>query len=238
MLILGIETTCDDTSVAILNNAKVLVQITTTNVSEYQTYGGIIPEIAARNHCINLDANVKQALINAKISLSQINLIAYASTPGLPGCLHVGKMYAKTLSYLSKKPLLAINHLHGHIFSYGIEKKHQYQFPCLGLVVSGGNTAIYLLKSFKKIIVLNTTSDEAVGEALDKIGRALSLPYPGGVSIDRLYQKDQYTPLIKHLDPSTPFSFSGIRAKCQNIINKKPNLTKLDQIVIGSNALS
>lgn len=220
-LILAIETSCDDTSLALIKNGKLLDMVAHTSMKEHEKYGGIIPEIAARNHETYIDKLCMQLLKNNHVNIYDITHIAYTAKPGLPGSLHVGKVFAYGLANLLQIKLLPIDHMMGHAFSFAIDKPSIIKFPLLSLVVSGGNTILYKFTSLTKYKILNQTTDEAAGDTLDKIGRACKYKYPGGVNIDLKYNSKKTIELINHLPPSTNFSFSGIKAHCLNLLNKK-----------------
>ena len=231
--ILAIETSCDDTSIAILKNNKIIFNKTITCYDTYKKYQGIIPELAARSHADNLNCLLNDVLNTAKINIKEIDYIAYTNKPGLIGCLNVGKIFAKTLSYLFNKPLIPIDHMIAHAFSFCINKNNILQYPFLALDVSGGHTIIYLFKSKNEYIIVNQTTDDAIGEALDKIGNELGLPYPGGISLDKIFNKLKTNlPFIKHNHPTNDFSFSGVKTYAKNLINKNE-----DKIAIGSSFL-
>lgn len=235
---LAIETSCDDTSMAIFKKDELLSLVTSTSLSEHTKYGGIVPEVASRSHCENIDKVFDQALKEANILPSQIVDIAYTSEPGLIGSLHIGKIFAKTLGSILNIPVFPINHIYAHLFSCYITQKATNVFPKLGLVVSGGTTCIYLLKNWDDISIINETTDDACGECLDKIGRALKLPYPGGISIDKIYVNDyEKIKLPNHQKPELNFSFSGIKSHIFNTIKRNGNLTKEGVKVVASSAL-
>jgi N6-L-threonylcarbamoyladenine synthase len=172
-IILAIETSCDDTSIALFKDNELLALETDTSSKEYNKLGGIVPEIAARKHEESINEVFKKCLEHAKININDITHIAYTATPGLPGSLHVGKIFAKSLSYVLNVKLIPIDHMMGHLYSFGIGHKENIKFPFLGLVVSGGNTILYKLDGVNDHEIINATTDDAVGEVLDKIGRAL-----------------------------------------------------------------
>ncbi|GHU47802.1 hypothetical protein FACS1894218_3030 [Bacilli bacterium] len=238
-LVLAVETSCDDTSIAIIKNGKVLSNVIVSTVKQHMKYGGIVPEIAARGHEQDLLPTLVLAIKQANINLADITCIAYTAEPGLPGSLHVGKVFAKSLSMLLKIPLIPINHMIGHVFSFTINKPRTLKFPLLSLVVSGGHTNIYLFRSIKDYSILNKTVDDAVGETLDKVGRMLDLPYPGGISIDNVYNPNSATvTLINHYPPEQPFSFSGIKTHMMNLVNKfKMKKLPIDQKTLASSLL-
>lgn len=233
--ILAIETSCDDTSIAIFKNSKLITHQFCSSTNQFKNIGGIIPEIAARNHANNINYLIEKALKSSGVYLEEITNIAYTAYPGLPGSLHVGKIVGKCLSYLINKKPIQIDHLMGHAFSFAIENKELISFPFISVVVSGGNTIIYLHKSVTKYQILNKTNDDAVGEALDKIGRTLGFDYPGGISIDKHYNENKIIPMIKHHSPEDKFSFSGI--KNHIIYEAHKDNKKIDAISLGSSAL-
>lgn len=227
MTILAIETSCDETSVAIIQNQKILSNIVSSQISLHKKYGGVVPELAARAHSENIDYVLSLAIKEAKIELKAIDYVAYTSTPGLISCLHVGKVVAQTISSYLKKPLIACNHLFGHIYASLIE--NQWQFPVLGLLVSGGHTQLLYLSKHLQFQILGQTLDDAVGECFDKVARMIGLSYPGGPEIDQLAKKGKYTyslPLPKN-DRTLDFSFSGLKSAAAKLIaqeGKKLNI--------------
>lgn len=222
MIILAIETSCDETSVAIIKNKKVLSNIIASQIILHQKYGGVVPELAARAHSDNITTVLQTAIDKAKIKLSDIDYVAYTCTPGLTSCLHVGKVIAQTVALYLGKPLLPCNHLDGHLYASLIEEE-DWTFPVLGLLVSGGHTQLMLAEKHLQFKVLGQTLDDAVGECYDKVARMLGLPYPGGPEIEVLAQKGNATyklPLPKN-DNSLDFSFSGLKSACANLIDKE-----------------
>lgn len=219
-IILAIESSCDDTSIAILKGSKLVANCTSTSMAQHKKYGGIVPEVASRSHCYEIDKVCAKALKEAKISLQDVDYIAYTSEPGLVGSLHVGKVFAHTLAMVLNKPLIKVNHMLGHAFSYFVDHDiKQLKFPILSLVVSGGHTFIARVTGYDKFKYLNETIDDAVGEALDKIGRFLGLPYPGGISIDKIYSNKKFIELAPNKPVDAPFTFSGIKTAALNMIN-------------------
>lgn len=218
--ILAIETSCDDTSIAILKGNQILANVTSTSMAEHRKYGGIVPELASRSHCTEIDKVCKEALIQAKIDLKDVDYVAYTSEPGLVGSLHIGKVFANELATLLDVPVIKINHMMGHAYSYFIDHDiKQLKFPILSLVVSGGHTFIARATSIKNFKYLNQSIDDAAGEALDKIGRFLGLPYPGGISIDNTYSPNNLIELAPNKPVDAPFTFSGIKTAALNMIN-------------------
>jgi N6-L-threonylcarbamoyladenine synthase len=237
--ILAIETSCDDTCIAVSRNDEVLSNVCISSQAAHKTYGGIVPEIAARSHQTNLSKCYEQAIKKAKIQPNQLTHVAYTALPGLPGSLHMGKFFAKSIATLLHIPLIPINHMYGHIYSFAIDNITLIKYPFLALIISGGHTAIYFVKSINNVEILNETADDAAGEVLDKIGRALNFAYPGGISIDNVFNpKKTNTKLIHHFKPEEKFSFSGIKTHILNLINQnKLKKLKIDDIAIASSLL-
>lgn len=223
MIILAIETSCDETSVAIIKDKKVLSNIIASQIKLHQQYGGVVPELAARAHSENIAIVLQTAIKKSKISLADIDLIAYTNTPGLISCLHVGKVIAQTIAVYLEKPLLPCNHLVGHLYATIIE--NEWEFPVLGLLVSGGHTQLMLANEHLNFTVLGQTLDDAVGECFDKVARMLGLKYPGGPEIERIAKlgKPIYKLPLPKNDNSLDFSFSGLKSACANIIDKEKN---------------
>lgn len=219
-IILAIESSCDDTSIAILKDNKVLANVTSTSMLEHRRYGGIVPELASRSHCSEIDKVCAKALKDAKLTLQDIDCIAYTSEPGLVGSLHVGKVFANELATLLNVPIVKVNHMMGHAYSYFVDHNiKELKFPILSLVVSGGHTFIARATSINNFKYLNESIDDAAGEALDKIGRFLGLDYPGGISIDNIYSNKQLIELAPNKPVDAPFTFSGIKTAALNMIN-------------------
>jgi N6-L-threonylcarbamoyladenine synthase len=220
--ILAIESSCDDTSIAVLRNGKILANIVATQQIHIK-YGGVVPELASRAHQQNIVPVLHEALKTAEISLKEIDAIAYTRGPGLLGSLLVGASFAKGLALALKKPLIDVHHMQGHILSHFIDIGSPPQFPFLCLTVSGGHTQIVLLKDYFDMTIIGETLDDAAGEAFDKSAKILGLPYPGGPLIDK-YAKEGNplkfnfpTPKIEGYD----FSFSGLKTNFLNFINKE-----------------
>lgn len=219
MTILGIETSCDETSAGIVrkknNKLELLSNVVSSSLSLHAKTGGIIPEIAAREQIKLIIPVIKQALEQSTLGMNNIDAIAVTYGPGLLGSLLVGVETAKTLSYVFNKPLIPINHLIGHIYANWINQDLEIKFPALGLIVSGGHTDLVLILKHGKIKWIGGTRDDAAGEAFDKIGRLLKLPYPGGPAIEKAALNgnsksfDFPRPLIDSND--FDFSFSGLK---------------------------
>ena len=229
IIILGIESSCDETSVAIVKNGReVLSNVINTQISIHELYGGVVPEIASRNHVENISPVMKEALKEANVKIDDVDGIACTYGPGLVGALLVGVSYAKALSYAANKPLIGVNHIQGHIAANYITYK-DLEPPFLTLLISGGNTQLVLVKDYTEFEILGKTRDDAVGEAFDKIARVIGLGYPGGPKMDKLAQEG--TPNIVlpkvHID-GLDFSFSGLKTAIINLHHKTPDINKAD----------
>ncbi|HHE40325.1 MAG TPA: tRNA (adenosine(37)-N6)-threonylcarbamoyltransferase complex transferase subunit TsaD, partial [Candidatus Cloacimonetes bacterium] len=179
-LILAIETSCDDTSAALVDgNCDVLSNVISSQEEVHLKYGGIVPELASREHIRTLIPIVEMALEKADVNIKDVKAVAVSANPGLIGSLLVGVSFAKGLAFSLKKPLIAVNHIFGHVFANFLEHK-DIKFPFLSLIVSGGHTELVIFSSAIKYTILGKTVDDAAGEAFDKIGKLLGLPYPGG----------------------------------------------------------
>jgi N6-L-threonylcarbamoyladenine synthase len=219
--ILGIESSCDETSVAILSNDEVKVNLISSQ-HFHKNYGGVVPELSSRAHLQIVKPLVDSALQSANISINKIDLIAATSGPGLIGALLVGLTFAKGLSFSLNKPLVAVNHIEGHIFS-GFLMDTKPEFPMIVLVVSGGHTLLLLVESFTKIYLLGTTVDDAAGEAFDKVSKLLGFGYPGGPQIElsalKGYEHSIKFP-IADLKDEYNFSFSGLKTAVLRFVQK------------------
>jgi N6-L-threonylcarbamoyladenine synthase len=208
--ILGIESSCDDTAAAVLQNGQIVSNITSTQ-KVHEIYGGVVPELASRAHQSSIIPVIDVALKTANISLTDLTAVAVTQGPGLMGSLMVGLNTAKALSMSLKIPLIGVNHLQAHVAALYIE--HQVQFPMLCLLVSGGHTQLIWVTNYMEMEVIGSTIDDAVGEAFDKAGKLLGLGYPGGPQISKLAQSGDPS-TYKFPDSSLPeyqFSFSGIK---------------------------
>ena len=214
MLILGIETSCDETAASVVENgSKVLSNVVVSQIDIFAAYGGVIPEVAARNHLEVMMPVVKKALEDAGKTWNDIDAIAVTHTPGLLGSLLIGTLTARTLAIIHKKPLYAVHHLKSHIYANWLETEKTPEFPLLSLVVSGGHTQILKMNAHNHFEIIGTTRDDAVGECFDKVAKILGLPYPGGPAITKAGQtgdRNKYKlpkPNVDGLD----FSFSGLK---------------------------
>jgi N6-L-threonylcarbamoyladenine synthase len=220
--ILGIESSCDETSVSIVRNGnEELATVVLSQMDTHAVYGGVVPEIASRMHVESITVVIEECLNKANVTMDDITAIAVTYGPGLIGCLLIGTIAATTLSYVFNKPLVPVHHIAGHIYANNLVK--QMKFPLIALVVSGGHTEIVLMKedySFEKI---GGTLDDAVGEAYDKVARVMDLPYPGGPLIDKLAfeGEDTYPLPIPLDDDSYNFSFSGIKSAVINLVHNE-----------------
>ena len=219
--ILAIESSCDETAVAITEDGKLLCNVISSQVAVHAKYGGVMPEIASRLHCENIDVCLKEALEQSGLKLEDMDAIAVTRGPGLIGCLHVGLQAAKTIAALYNKPLIPVHHLCGHI--YANEYAGEFKFPMLCVVVSGGNTELVLMKDHLDFEIIGETKDDAVGECYDKVARVLGFPYPGGLPIDQHSKLGKHTyNLPKPLahEGSYDFSYSGLKTSVINLVNQ------------------
>ena len=222
MLILGIETSCDETAAAVVEDGKkILSNIISSQIEIHREYGGVVPEIASRHHIKNITNIIEEALITSGKKLEEIDYIAVTYAPGLIGALLVGISVAKGMSYSSKIPLVPVHHLKGHIYSNFIE--YDIELPAVCLIVSGGHTNIVYMKEDHTFEAMGQTLDDAVGESYDKIARVMGIGYPGGPVIDKL-SKTGNPKFLKIPKPQVEgefdFSFSGIKTSVINYINK------------------
>lgn len=231
-VILAIESSCDETSVAICNNGKITANVI-ANQTIHENYGGVIPELASRVHQQNIVPVIQQALIDAKVNKNELNAVAFTKGPGLLGSLLVGVSFAKSFALALDLPLIAVNHMHAHILAHFIEDPKP-NFPFLCLTVSGGHTQIVLVKDYSSMEIIGETLDDAAGEAFDKTAKILNLPYPGGPLIDKHAQKGNPLafkfpePQMKGLD----FSFSGFKTAILYFIRDQE---KIDPEFIAKN---
>ena len=220
-VILGIESSCDETSIAIIKDGELLSNVVATQIEMHQKYGGVMPELASRLHCENALFVLDEALRKANITLEEVDAFAFTRGPGLIGALHIGMQVAKTLAMLYNKPLIPVHHLAGHIYANEFVKP--LQFPLLSIVVSGGNTEFVYMKKDMDFEIIGETKDDAIGECFDKVARTLGLPYPGGIPIDRLSKEGEHTyklPFPLH-DDSLNFSYSGLKTAVINLVNNE-----------------
>ncbi len=225
MLTLGIESSCDDTAAAVLEDDNNLLSSVLTSQDQIHTrFGGVVPELASRSHLESIVPVVTEALARAQVDLKDIDLLAVTQGPGLIGSLLVGFSYAKALSYVNKTPCVGVDHMAGHILSVFLEEK-QPDFPFIALVVSGGTSSIYRADSFTKFTLLGRTRDDAAGEAFDKVAKLLGFPYPGGPFISEKAATG-HSDAIKFPrswleKKSLDFSFSGLKTSVLNHCNRE-----------------
>ena len=228
-LVLGIESSCDETSVAVVKNGReVLSNLIDTQIKIHEQFGGVVPEIASRNHIEAISRVTKLALEQANVKLEDIDIIAPTYGPGLVGALLVGVSYGRGLAYALNKPLVGVNHLEGHISANYITHP-DLEPPFLCMLTSGGNTQIVYVKNYCDMEVLGRTRDDAIGEAFDKVARVIGLTYPGGPKIDKLAEQGKSTiNFPKTHFENLDFSFSGIKTAVINLHHKNPEVNKAD----------
>jgi len=220
--ILAIETSCDETSMAIIKNGKEVESLTIlTQMDTHASFGGVVPEIASRMHTENITMVLEETLNKSKIKMDRIDAIAVTYAPGLLGSLLVGVECAKTLSFIYDKPLIAVNHTMGHIYANNIE--HTIEYPTLALIVSGGHTDLLILNSPTNMTMLGSTIDDAIGEVYDKVARILGMPYPGGPNIDRAAESGEDTYELPHpmKEDGYDFSYSGLKSYIINLVHNE-----------------
>jgi N6-L-threonylcarbamoyladenine synthase len=239
MLVLGIETSCDDTAAAVVSDGcAVLSSVATSQDEFHKKYGGIVPEIASRRHVALLSAVIEDALGRADASLEQLDGIAVTQGPGLVGSLVVGVAGAKAMAFALGTPLYAINHLHGHVFAAFLDRKEPPPYPFLVLLVSGGHSQLVAVESPAHMQILGRTHDDAAGEAFDKTARLLELPYPGGPQLDRLAKQGNpraYAfPRHRAGGDSLDLSFSGLKTSVRYFLESPQGRDAKPQDVAAS----
>ncbi len=222
MLILGIESSCDETAAAVVKDGRtVLSSAVASQIAEHRLYGGVVPEIASRRHIENICGVTEKALADAGVSLDEIDAVAATYAPGLIGALLSGLSFAKGLSYASSKPLVPTHHLRGHIAALYLSNE-ELKPPFISLVVSGGHTHLVKVEDYTRFSVIGRAVDDAAGEAFDKVARTLGLPYPGGPEISRLAKEGDpkgYTLPNPHTNSEYDVSFSGLKTAVINLVN-------------------
>ena len=219
-IIMSIETSCDETSIAILKDGnELLANVVSSQIDAHKEYGGVMPELASRLHLENIMVCIDKAIKDAHINYEDITLIAYTKGPGLIGALHIGMQAAKALSIAYNIPLLGVDHMKGHI--YASRYISEFKFPCLILVVSGGHSELVLMKDEYEFECLGETKDDAIGECYDKVSRVLGLGYPGGPIIDKLAKNGEsiYELPYPKIEGKYNFSFSGLKTAVLNLVN-------------------
>lgn len=225
ILILGIESSCDETSIAVVKNGReVLSMVTNTQIDIHKLYGGVVPEIASRNHVMNIDGVYKEALERAGVTIEDIDAIAVTYGAGLLGALIVGVNFVKALAYVTGKPLIAVNHIEGHIAAnYIAHADLEPPFACL--IVSGGHTALVEMASYVERKLIGTTTDDAIGEAFDKVARECGLEYPGGPNVQKQAKLGtpsiKFTNMLKDKIKDFNFSYSGLKTAVINYIHNE-----------------
>jgi N6-L-threonylcarbamoyladenine synthase len=223
MLVLGIESSCDETAAAVVRDGeKLLSNVIASQIRVHSKYGGIVPEIASRKHIEAIVPVILQALDDAAVTLNDIEGIAATRGPGLVGSLLVGLSAAKAIAYARDLPFVGVNHLEGHVASVFLTEK-QPDFPFIALVVSGGHTNVYLVRDFQDFTILGQTRDDAAGEAFDKAAKLLEIGYPGGVVIDRMAKKGDrnWITFPRAMKDSPDFSFSGVKTSLLTVLKKR-----------------
>jgi len=226
--ILGIETSCDETAVAVVKNGtEIVVNIVASQIESHKRFGGVVPEIAARHHVEQITVVLEEAFNEGNLSWEQIDAIAVTEGPGLVGALLIGVNAAKAIAFAKDKPLVGVHHIAGHIYANRLEK--EFEFPLLSLIVSGGHTELVLMREHGVYEVIGETRDDAAGEAFDKVARMLDLPYPGGPHIDELAKIGKENidfPRAWLEKDSYDFSFSGLKSA---VINKIHNAKQREE---------
>lgn len=220
--ILGIETSCDETSASIVKNGNTeIATVVLTQIDIHKDFGGVVPEIASRHHVKNITMVIEDCLEKANMKIADIDAIAVTYGPGLVGSLLVGVEAAKTLAYVNNKPLIPVNHMSGHI--YANQLVEPLKFPLIALVVSGGHTQLIYMEDHYKFKEIGSTLDDAIGECYDKVARVINVPYPGGPTVDKWAHEGEDTyelPLPKN-DNSYDFSFSGLKSAIINLVHNE-----------------
>lgn len=233
-LILAIESSCDETSAAIVENGdKVLSNIVASQIKSHMRFGGVVPEIASRHHVEQITQIIEEAMSEAEVAYEDLSAVAVTEGPGLVGALLIGVNAAKAIAYAHQLPLIAVNHMAGHI--YANKFVHEITFPLLSLVVSGGHTELVYMAEDGSYEIIGETRDDAAGEAYDKIGRVLGLPYPGGKAIDQMAHEGEDTynfPRAMLKEDNYDFSFSGLKSA---FINKVHNAKQKGEVLNDNN---
>lgn len=223
ILILGIESSCDETAASVVKNGReVLSNAISSQIDIHTLYGGVVPEIASRKHIERINQVIKEGLSQAGVTLADIDAIAVTYGPGLVGALLVGVAEAKAIAFAAKKPLVGVHHIEGHISANYIENK-ELEPPFLCEIISGGHTHLVIVKDYGEFEILGRTRDDAAGEAFDKVARAVGLGYPGGPKIDKTAKEGDPFAIEfprAHLEDSYDFSFSGLKSAVLNYLNK------------------
>lgn len=233
MVILGIESSCDETAAAVVRDGRVLLSnVIASQVDVHARYGGVVPEIASRKHIEAIAPVILQALTDAGLTLDEIEGVAVTRGPGLIGSLLVGLSAAKALSYVRNLPLVGVNHLEGHVAAIFLTDSPPPEFPFVALVVSGGHTTIYRVDGFHRFSILGQTRDDAAGEAFDKAAKLLEIGYPGGMMIDRLAEKGNRAAFAfpRAMKDGLDFSFSGLKTSLLMRLRKRGAPFSLEEL--------
>ena len=237
MIVLGIESSCDETGVAVVKDGKkILANVVATSLKLHSRHGGVVPEIASRMQLESIAGIFSQAMKLAKIKPEQIDLVAVTAYPGLPGSLMVGMAFAKALALSLDKPILGVNHIYSHVYA-NLLCHSKIKLPAVALVVSGGHTSLFYIKDFSKIQVLGQTRDDACGEAFDKVAKIMGLGYPGGPLIEKIAKggnKKKIKFACSGMDSELDFSFSGIKTAVLYYLRDKKNGIKLKKDLAAS----
>ncbi|PIQ88092.1 MAG: tRNA (adenosine(37)-N6)-threonylcarbamoyltransferase complex transferase subunit TsaD, partial [Candidatus Omnitrophica bacterium CG11_big_fil_rev_8_21_14_0_20_43_6] len=237
MIVLGIESSCDETGVAIVKGQRqVLANVVATSLKLHSRHGGVIPEIASRMQLESIAGIFSEAIKIAKLRPEQIDLVAVTTHPGLPGSLMVGVAFAKALALSLGKPILGVNHIYSHIYA-NLLSHGNIKLPAVALVVSGGHTSLFYIKDFANIQLLGQTRDDACGEAFDKVAKIMGLGYPGGPLIEKLAKKGNQHQIkfaCSGMDNELDFSFSGIKTAVLYYLKNKKSGLKLSQNLAAS----
>lgn len=228
-LILAIESSCDETAAAIIEDGSVIrANLVSSQIDLHQKYGGVVPEIASRKHLETINILIKETMETAGLEFNDLTHISVANSPGLIGALLVGVSTAKALAYAAKKPLIAVNHIEGHVYANFLKHKNELEFPLICLIVSGGHTMVVKMIGHGEYEPMGNTRDDAVGEAFDKVARTLGIGYPGGPIIDKLAKEGDDSKIVfpkATLEKgSFDFSYSGLKSAVLNWINKEKML--------------
>jgi N6-L-threonylcarbamoyladenine synthase len=222
LIVLGIESSCDETAAAVVDNRKILSNVIASQIKDHSKYGGVVPEIASRKHIEAINPVLKQAMADAHVTFQEIEGIAVTRGPGLIGSLLIGLSTAKALAYALNIPFVGVNHLEGHITAAFLSERAP-DFPFVALVVSGGHTSVYLVKNYHDFQLIGQTRDDAAGEALDKAAKLLNLGYPGGVIIDQMAKNGNHQAVAfpRAMKDSPDFSFSGLKTSLLTMLKKR-----------------
>lgn len=220
-LILGIESSCDETAASVVKNGnEIISSVVASQIESHKRFGGVVPEIASRHHVEQITIVIEEALKKANVTMDDLDAVAVTEGPGLVGALLIGVNAAKTLAFMHQLPLIGVHHIAGHIYANRFET--ELDFPLLALVVSGGHTELVLMRAENDFEIIGETRDDAAGEAYDKVARTLGLSYPGGVQIDKLAKDGEDTfhfPRAMMDDGSFDFSFSGLKSSFINTLH-------------------